>query len=99
MFDIHFGNIEITSAVLLFSLFLLLPLQIFLCFKVKSKILRLLPTIILALVAIVLFGASFLAKGWDGLIYLILSYSAGGMFIVCLIGFAISAIIKRHKKN
>ena len=48
MFDVWMNDIELTTAVLIFSIFILLPVQLLLCFKVKSSILRLLPVILLS---------------------------------------------------
>ena len=43
MFDIWMGDIELTTAVLVFSIIVLLPIQLLLCFRIKSKVIRLLP--------------------------------------------------------
>ena len=49
MFDVWMGDIELTTAVLIFSIIVLLPFQLLLCFKVKSKSIRLLPIILLSI--------------------------------------------------
>ena len=43
MFDIWIGDVELTRCALIFSLVVLLPLQLLLCFKVKQKGIRLIP--------------------------------------------------------
>ena len=49
MFDIWMGDIELTTAVLVFSIIVLLPIQLLLCFRIKSKVIRLLPIILLSI--------------------------------------------------
>lgn len=48
MFDVWMGDIELTTAVLIFSVVVLLPIQLLLCFRVKSKAIRLLPVVLLS---------------------------------------------------
>ena len=45
MFDIWMGDIELTTFVLIFSIIVLLPVQLLLCFKVKNKVICLLPVV------------------------------------------------------
>ena len=49
MFDVWPGEFDLTTLTPLLSVFRLLPLQLLLCFKVRSLILRLLPVILCAL--------------------------------------------------
>ena len=45
MFDIYWGDIELTTLVLIVSVVLILPAQTLLCFRAKSLSLRLLPVL------------------------------------------------------
>lgn len=99
MFDIWMGDIELTTFVLIFSIVVLLPVQLFLCFKVKSKAIRLLPVIVLSILTIIFVVISVANTGWDGLGYIFLGIFTGFMLLMCGIGWGIWAITKRVKKR
>ena len=99
MFDVWMGDIELTTAVLIFSLVVLLPFQLLLCFKVKSKTIRLLPVVVLALLTVIFIVMSVAITGWDGLGYIFLAIFAGFMLFMCGIGWGIWAISSLVKKN
>ena len=97
MFDVWLGNAELTTLTLLLSVFVLFPGQLLLCFKVRSLALRLLPVILLALLAGSFLLLALCSPSWDGLGYLFLAIFAGVMLAACGIAWAIWAITK--KKN
>lgn len=97
MFDVWFGDVELTTLVLVFSVFVLLPIQLLLCFKVRSKIVRLLPVIALSALSICFLVMAALSSGWTSLGYVFFAVFTGWMLLVCGIGWAIWAIIKRIK--
>lgn len=102
MFDVWMGDIELTTAVLIFSLVVLLPIQLLLCFKVKSKAIRLLPIILLSIPTLILIVMSTTTQGWDGLGYIFLAVFTGFMMLICCVGWgiwAISKLIKKEKCN
>ena len=99
MFDVWMGDIELTTAVLIFSVVVLLPIQLLLCFKVKSKTIRLLPVILFSIPTIIFVMMSVAITGWDGLGYIFLAIFAGFMLLMCGIGWGIWAISKLFKKN
>ena len=72
MFDIWFGDVEITTVVLIVSVLLLLPTQLLLCFKVRNLLIRLLPAIELAVPTLVFTILYFISTGWDRIGYLFL---------------------------
>ena len=74
-------------------------LQLFLCFKAKKILLKLLPIILLMLVAIVYFSLSFLSNGWDSLGYLIIAIFAGLLLLACGSAWIIYLLIKAFKKG
>ena len=76
MFDIWWGEVNLTVLVLVASVLFLLPIQLLLCFKVKSLFARLFPVGLLAVAGgwfLLLFYA---IPGWDGLGYIILTIYA-----------------------
>ena len=102
MFDVWMGDIELTTAVLIFSIVVLLPIQLLLCFKVKSRVIRLLPVILLSIPTIIFTVMSVAITGWDGLGYIFLAIFTGFMLLMCGVGWgiwAISKLIKKKKGN
>lgn len=102
MFDVWMGDIELTTAVLIFSIVVLLPIQLLLCFKVKSRAIRLLPVILLSIPTIIFTVMSVAITGWDGLGYIFLAIFTGFMLLMCGVGWgiwAISKLIKKKKAN
>ena len=99
MFDVWMGDIELTTAVLIFSLIVLLPIQLLLCFKVKSKAIRLLPIILLSIPTLIFIVMSTTTQGWDGLGYIFLAVFTGFMMLICGVGWGIWAISKLIKKK
>ncbi len=98
MFDIWVGDIELTTLTLIFSLVVLLPVQLLLCFKIKSVAVRLLPVILLFIPALYFLVLSVTAAGWDSLGYLFLAIFAGFMMFVCGVGWMIWGITNRKKR-
>ena len=102
MFDVWMGDIELTTAVLIFSIVVLLPIQLLLCFKVKSRAIRLLPVILLSIPTIIFTVMSVAITGWDGLGYIFLAIFTGFMLLMCGVGWGIwatSKLIKKKKAN
>ncbi len=99
MFDVYYGDIELTTLTLIISVVILLPIQLLLCFKVKSLSIRLLPIIILSVLAVAFIIMNLSTPGWDGLGYIFLAIYAGFMIFMCGIGWGIWAIINKKKKK
>ena len=99
MFDVWMGDIELTTAVLIFSIIVLLPFQLLLCFKVKSKAIRLLPVILLSIPTLIFIGMAITIPGWDGLGYIFLAIFTGFMMFMCGVAWGIWAITKLIKKK
>ncbi len=95
MFDIWIGDVEITTLVLIFSVAVLLPIQLLLYFKVRSKAARLLPISVLFISAVV----SAAVMGWKSLGYVFLAIFTGFMSLICVIGWGIWAVVKLAKKK
>ena len=101
MFDVWIGDINIAPFLWIFTLLVVLPIQLALCFKVKSKIVRLMPVIILSVLTVIAAIASATRVDWSALFYLIFAVYLGIMLFVCGIGWGIWAIVMhiRNKKN
>lgn len=93
MFDVWMGDIELTTFVLVFSFAVLLPLQLLLCFRVRSRVIRLLPAAVLAVLTIIFAVMAAASVGWDGLGYTFLAIFTGFMLLVCGAGWGIRAIV------
>lgn len=99
MFDVYCGDMELTTLTLIISVVILLPIQLLLCFKVKSRMVRLLPVILLSVLTAALIVMSLSIPGWDGLGYIFLAIFAGIMLFLCGIGWGIWAIAIHAKKK
>ena len=100
MFDVWFGDVELTTLVLNFSFLVIIPVQLVLCFKVKRKIVRLLPVIIFSIPTIVFTFMAMIISGWDGIGYIFLAIFAGFMLLACGIAWGIwglSRFVKRKR--
>ncbi len=101
MFDIWMGDLELTTFTLIFSIAVLLPVQLLLCFKAKRNTIRLLPVILLSIAAVFLIVMAIVTAGWDGLGYLFLAIFTCFMLLICGTGWGIWWIVKliRNKQT
>lgn len=99
MFDVWMGDIELTIFILIFSIVVLLPIQLLLCFKVNNKVICLLPVILLSIFTIIFVAMSITITGWNRLEYIFLVIFTGFMLLMCGIGWGIWLIINRKKQN
>lgn len=100
MFDVWIDDFNPAVLVLIVSLFLILPVQLLLCFKAKRIWLRLLPVIVCgALTVLFLFMAFAVLSDWDGIGYLILAIYTTFMLTPCGLGWGIWALWHYLKKN
>lgn len=94
--------IDLTVLVWIFSIAVLLPVQLVLCVRVRSLILRLLPALLFAMTALFFVVLAFTAVGSDNLGYLFLAIYAGIMLLMCGIAWGIWGLIRvlsRKKPN
>ena len=94
MFDIWIGDINIAPFIWLFTLIVVLPIQLVLCFKVKSKLIRLLPVIIFSVLSATAAIATATRTDWDAIFYLICAVYLAIMLLVCGIGWGSWAIVR-----
>lgn len=95
---IDFGIFEIKTEIFvgILSVFAL-ALQLLLCFKVKKRLLRLIPVILFAAATAVFFLLTFLSEGWDSIGFLLLAVFAAALLLTSGIGWGIWALIHHHK--
>jgi len=98
MFDIWIDGVNIAPIIWILILIVILPIQLVLCFRVKSKILRMLPVIIFSALTAVFGIAAAVGIGWDVLFYLICTVYFAIMLFVCGVGWGVWAIAGKVKK-
>ena len=100
MFDVYIGEIELTEVIIFLSVLIILPLQLFLCFKAKKLWLKLFPIFtFVTLIICFLCLANLNSIGWDGIGYFILAIFAGILLGACIVGWVIWIAIKLFKKR
>lgn len=98
---LSYNDINIDLVIRILSIIVLLPTQLWLCFKVKKRLVRLLPVIILVLLVVSFLGIASSRTGWDSLGYVIFAIYTVYMLFVCVSGWLIWWIVYylKHKKN
>lgn len=101
MYDMWIGDINLAPILLLLTFVVIMPVQFILCFKVKSRIARLLPVIILSIITTAAIIAAAVCTGWDVVFYIVSAIYLGIMLVVC--GFVwgiwgIYRLVKRKQK-
>lgn len=99
MFNIWFGDIELTTLTIIISIGILLPVQLLLCFKVKNLAVRLTPIIILSVLLAVFIVLWLSTPGWGGLFYAFFAIFAGFMIFMCGIGWIIWAAHRKKRSR
>lgn len=85
MFNVYFGKINGEVLVLL-SMLAVLFVQLLLCFRLKRRLFRLLPGMLLTAGIALLLCLSAGNEGWDGLGYMLLALFHGYLLLGCLLG-------------
>lgn len=98
MMDIHAGSLNLGEILMFLVIPLTFVVQLLLCFRVKSLIIRLIPSAIFAVITALLFIGAITAGGWEGIGYLILAVWAAVLLAACLIPWGIYLICKLIKK-
>ena len=93
MFDFWIGDVELTTLVIIIAVMAILPIQLLLCFKVKKLSLRLLPSMLFALVTIFFFTMIFSSQDWDAIGYAILAMLAGILLFMSGVAWGIWGIV------
>ena len=92
MFDIWIGDINLAYILMIVSAVLILPVQLLLCFKVKSRIIRFIPVIALLIIAIIAIIRYANAIDWDGLGFVVVVMYEAFMLLMCGIGWGVWGI-------
>ena len=99
MFDIWLGDIELTTLTIIVSIAILLPVQLLLCFKVKSLAVRLAPIIILSALMTLFVVLWLSTTGWGKLAHAFFAAFVGFMIFMCGIGWGIWAVVHGLKEK
>lgn len=99
MFDVWFGEIELTTLVLILTLFVLLPVQIYLCFRVRNLFARLLPVILLSGLILIYITMGMSDSGWDTVGYTLLAILTGFMLLACGIVWGVWAVMRFYRNK
>ncbi len=91
-----FLELDYATVVIFISAIIALTVQLFLCFKAKRLLIRLLPIALLAASAIVFSVCSAATGGWDGFGYLFFALLSLGLIFVCGLAWAIWAIVRKR---
>ncbi len=102
MFDawLGIGDINFTSLMMIVSLVVVLPLQIWLCFKGKSVWIRLAPMILFALLELVFLLLGF--SGWQFIVFLYFAVCTAFMLFACGVGWLVWAgtmLVRKLRKK
>lgn len=100
---LDFGLFKIRTDIFLLILsVILMVLQIILCAKLRSKLIKLLPIIVLSSVTLVFTVLIFVFDGWDSIGFLLLAIWSAFLLAMCGVAWAVWYLfkkIKSRKKN
>ena len=97
MFDVYIGDVNLTLILIIFSILLILPCQLLLCFKAKKVLVRLIPSFIFIFSSALFIILSRTAMDWSALFYIICAVYSGILLLMCVVGWIIFGIIKAVK--
>lgn len=98
MLDIWLEDTLLTAWVLVLTA-AVLGAQLWLCFRVKHLLPRLLPAIVLAAATAVLLVLSALSRDWDALGYIFLALFTGALLLMCGVAWAVWALSRGKGKR
>ena len=99
MFDVWIGDVELTTLTIIVAVAAILPIQLLLCFKVKNLLLRLIPSMLFAIVTISFFAMIFSSQDWDSIGYAILAMLAGILLLMTGVAWGLWGIVGCVRKN
>ena len=85
MTEIYIGKTNLFFILILFNVFVILPLQIFLCLKAKNLVVKNSITIISAIITIIFLILTRFATGFDGLFYIVFAMYAGIILVTSIV--------------
>lgn len=99
MFDIWWGDIELTTLTLILSALIVLPVQLLICFKAENQTLRLLPVTVLAGLTLLFILMCVSTTGWDVLLVAVLAIFSAILLLSCGIAWGIWAVVRVYRKK
>ncbi|MBE6563866.1 MAG: hypothetical protein E7655_01130 [Ruminococcaceae bacterium] len=97
---LHFGLLDIkTEYFVLILSTLFFVIQLWLCFRVRGKILRLLPVLLLAILTVAFLILALLFDGWDSVGFVFLAIGTAILLLVCGIGWAVWRIVRKKREK
>lgn len=99
MFDIWIGDVELTSLAILLGVVAVLPVQLLLCFRVRSRWIRLAPALLFTVLTALLLLLTYRAQDWDALGYLFFALTTGYALLLSGIGWGIWGLIRFFQKR
>ena len=99
MFDFFARDTVIALSMAAAAVLVALPVQLTLCFKAKKRMVRRIPTVLLAAVTAAFYVMAITAKDWVAFAYLIVAAFSGVMLLFCAIAWGIWAIAKGVRKK
>ncbi len=99
MFDLWVGDVNLVPIFLAVSVCVVLPIQLLLCFKVKSRIVRLIP-IFLSVISLIFFTVMFfITSDWSKIAHLIFIIYSLFLLLMCGLAWLVFAISRRMRKK
>ena len=92
-------DIEIIAIIAAFAVFVILPIQLFLCFRAKKLLFKFLPPSILAATTVFFFVMMRTTTDWNAIGYAVLFIFSCVLLLFSGVGFGIWAITKLIKKK
>lgn len=98
MLDIWAGEVNLTWVAVVIALLAVLPVQLLLCWRVKSLALRLAPLLLAACLAIAGLLLAAYSAGWSAVGYVVLALYGAGLMAVCAVGWGLWALLRRSRR-
>lgn len=97
MMDFWMGEVNLGPILLLFTFFGLFPVQLVLCFLVKSRTVRLIPVMILLVMTVIMILGAVICTGYIVFAFIVLAVYLGLMLAVCGAAWAVWGIVRLIK--
>lgn len=99
MFSNYFLELPIPIFYILYSILVVFPLQLLICYKTRNKVIRLLLLIFYVIMTTVFLTSELKGEHWDGTSYLVLAPFAFYNALVCCLGLLIASRKKIEKRE
>ena len=99
MVDLWVRDTWIAALITVSAVFVVLPIQLILCFKAKKRLIKLLPTAVFAVATIAFYIMMITAKDWSAFEYVILAVFSVVLLMFSGIAWGIWAVLRLVKKK